>query len=455
MTVLTPSQRRCVHDENGRVDPIKAEQTPVPRGSAKRRKASVSVESPTAKKSRLSFSTQSDFVSAGQGAPTMPHPMGNGFQQSMPPAQQYQQRPPYPEQTMQQPWQQSNYMYPDPMDSDTVAINNGPYHQQQDTHMPYSQSSLEQLANDVLDSRYVNNDEDGGYTVPQHNTQTGAVQPISYPLQPAPMLSQPNHSSDSAVSMFDGQHLVGGPVQASKPTPEAAPKTQINHALVDDTLSHSQSTAQTSWANGQPHQEPAMQHVMNAISSPFKNGIPRADVPETIRSETSGTHSEPDSGSAALSDGLVVLQTPTVDSAVRSTPVATGKSPLAIKAGLNNFPLYEPPPSVSIRRSSKASQATERPSMFETPQQNVRRRSLSKTPVATEPIEPPKTPGSAKKRKQHGNSVAADTKKVEVSPIKHNPGKSAVELQDDESLKLAKELQDQEWGLRRRSKEAL
>lgn len=442
-----------MHDENGRVDPVKAEQTPVPRGSAKRRKASVSVESPTAKKSRLSFSAQSDFVSAGQGAPTMPHPMGNGFQQSMPPAQQYQQRPPYPEQPIQQPWQQSNYMYPDPMDADTVAINNGPYHQQQDTHMPYSQSSLEQLANDVLDSRYVNNDEDGGYTVPQHNTQTGAVQPISYPLQPAPMLSQPHHSSDSAVSMLDGQHLMGGPVQAFKPTPEGPQKPQTNHPFVDDILSHSQSTAQPSWANGQPHQEPAMQHVMNAISSPSKNGVAKADVPENIQSGTSGTQSEPNSGSATLSDGPVVLQTPTIDSTIRSTPVATSTSPSAIKAGLNNFPLYEPPPSVSVRRSSKASQAAERPSIFETPQQNGRRRSLSKTPVAVEPIEPQKTPGSAKKRKQHGNSVAFDTNKVEIS--EHNTEKSAAELQNDESFKLAKELQDQDWGLRRRSKEAL
>lgn len=35
---LTSSQRRCIHDENGNIDPIKASETPVPRGSASKKR---------------------------------------------------------------------------------------------------------------------------------------------------------------------------------------------------------------------------------------------------------------------------------------------------------------------------------------------------------------------------------------------------------------------------------
>ncbi|KEQ70083.1 Clavaminate synthase-like protein, partial [Aureobasidium namibiae CBS 147.97] len=45
------SKRRCIHDENGKIDPVKAEQTPVPRGSvvSKKRRTSGEMESPIKK----------------------------------------------------------------------------------------------------------------------------------------------------------------------------------------------------------------------------------------------------------------------------------------------------------------------------------------------------------------------------------------------------------------------
>ncbi|KAG9535983.1 hypothetical protein KCU71_g21794, partial [Aureobasidium melanogenum] len=153
------SKRRCIHDENGKIDPVKAEQTPVPRGSvvSKKRRTSGEMESPIKKPKQ---------ARASQAAPVMPFAMESSYQPNMVSPQQYKQYPYAPEANIPH-WQHASYMYPDPTSTGGgVILHGGPYHQQSDLNGPYNAQSLEQLANEVLDSRYVN---DGDYTVPQAN----------------------------------------------------------------------------------------------------------------------------------------------------------------------------------------------------------------------------------------------------------------------------------------------
>ena len=512
--VLTWRQRRCVHDENGRIDPVKAEQTPVPRGSAAKKRKSEGFESPSASKSTPSYTPQSDMGIVVQTAPTMPYPMGNGYQQDAPPAQQYQQQTPYSDQPLHQPqWQQPASLYPDPMDADSYAVNNGPYHQQPaELQLAYSQQTLEQLANDVLDSRYVNNDEDGGYTMPQQQQQQqqqlqshahalhtgGAVQPMSYPLQyqAPPQPPAQSHSSDSGVAFAEALHMLGGPVQDVKSIPEASlveNLTKHNERIPGGSTAHlQQGTAKCLLESESRQQDPALHpalatapvqvaaqagiplsqtngHTILAVTQPMHQSASDTRLPTTSTVQESlfppqedshcipppvavaGSVSEEQPAQESRADGAGNTAAAIVETAVVKTPSQ------APKPGLSGIPLYEPPPSALQRRPSKVSQPVDLFSLADfTPpqQQNVHRRSsASKTPAPMGPPIDPVTPGSSRKRKRTSSLAAASSiKKTKIDMSEHE---HAIEDKEDESAKLAKELQGQEWGLRRRSREAL
>jgi len=112
-------------------------------------------------------------------------------------------------------------------------LHNGPYNQQSDLNGSYNAQSLEQLANEVLDSRYVN---DGDYTVPQPNgdsvlhpalQQQGSVssQNAGYKEDISPLLAKAHPSLHLTNGVDHTSHLIdangiehrpissGGPVQ--------------------------------------------------------------------------------------------------------------------------------------------------------------------------------------------------------------------------------------------------
>ena len=378
-----------MHDESGKIDPVKAEQIPIPRASAaKRRKINGSFVSPTPQNPTPSFVPQN-----GSGFPsqvTTPTPCSMDAVQSqgtplVPP--HFHQQSSYPETPIQTQWHQPASMYPDPLEGQNFAVNTGPYHSQSGIHMSYSQQSLEQLANDVLDSRYVNNDEDGGYTVPQqHHNQivqnvTGSAMPPSTYMvqQQAQHLSLPHlhQSSDSGIALTDVQRKIA-----------------------------------------------------NTVSE-------------------SGAVMEATNADASLSAPVI----PSVEPRMSET------SPRTQEASLSSIPLYEPPPSAKNRRPSKISQSTEPWMVVDsdmTLQNRRRHSSAGKSPAPMGSLLPlPETPGGTKKRKRDSNASGSASKKLKPGLRDHanNTTESAIELQDDESVKLAKKLQDQEWGLRRRSKE--
>lgn len=79
-------------------------------------------------------------------------------------------------------------------------------------------------------------------------------------------------------------------------------------------------------------------------------------------------------------------------------------------------------------------------------------RSLSKTPVPTQITETTelKTPGSKKHQRDSLSATPATAKSKKSEPVIRE--KSIVEEEEEQSVKLARELQDQDWGLRRRSR---
>ena len=147
-----------------------------------------------------------------QAAPVMPFSM----ESNMVSPQQYKQYAYAPEANIPH-WQHASYMYPDPTSTGGgVMLHSGPYNQQSDINGPYNAQSLEQLANEVLDSRYVN---DGDYTVPQPNgdsllhpalQQQGSVlsQSVGNRVDASPLLAKAQPSA----------HATNGVSHANQPT---------------------------------------------------------------------------------------------------------------------------------------------------------------------------------------------------------------------------------------------
>lgn len=393
---------------------MKAEQTPVPRGTvaSKKRRVSGDVESPT-KKPKQPRPAQSGMP-ADQMAAAMPYGMSGAYQPSMVTPTQFKQQSPYPEQHLQQWQQSSSYMYPDPGEADTAHVNNGPYHQQAlDNNMPYSVQSLEQLANEVLDSRYVNDDEDGGYTMPQPN-DSFTTQPAIYHAQDLARLAQqvgsqqrPHHSADSGVIMADelgpmaGHTLLNG---EHKHQAEYQAHLSSQHDQVGNQVQHHT-------------QESAMLvQPTEAVTTPQGNRQSEHELTEVSLNGTTHNHTAaPDSqasNSVAAKHDVLPPESPLSD--------LPNISPEVPKLGLNNIPLYQPP--VAKQRAPFSGQEREFPgSVFQQHEDAYASPSLS---------------GKMNRPAEDGERE-----------------KSTLYGQDEESMRLARALQDEDWGLRsRRSK---
>lgn len=395
----------------------------------------------------------------------MPYPMGSGYQPST------NTTPVFPQPTHHQ-WQQStqsSYMYPDPMDTENVAVNNGPYHQPGGMHVPYNQQSLEQLANEVLDSRYVNNDEDGGYTIPKTNGDgmSGApVQPVSHQRYEAglnvPVVAS-HCSADSGVSLSEGSQMMGGPVQEVNPVPNGVERRQSN--------GH-----ETIGTNGNTKSNDTVQNSSTERVSPVPVGLPATGAAQTGMTNT-GKHGNADMHQSDVHDKVPApLPQPSETSnnlramnfdaqsgeTTNSGPSAASPSalieisPRTSKSSLSNIPLYQPPPPLSSRRISQVSQTAEPFSVLAGQGQHEdarRRSSVCKTPA---PMPPPEhfdnTSGSPRKRKRDSKSATPSKKVRTDANMIEKKQPSAAELEEEESMRLARELQDQELGLRRRSR---
>lgn len=75
------SQRRCIHDENGAIDPIKAQEAKIPRGSHKKRRVSGEETSPSIKRSKKESMDSGDMSNGISSAEQLEdgHPLSDGL----------------------------------------------------------------------------------------------------------------------------------------------------------------------------------------------------------------------------------------------------------------------------------------------------------------------------------------------------------------------------------------
>ncbi|CAK1366799.1 unnamed protein product [Cercospora beticola] len=206
------SKRRCVHDENGNVDPVKAAETPVPRGSVASKKHSVDGDGTPAqikKKPKASSpsnpiplapaisqqtnashsSPQPDFhqsIENGSAYPSHSYhstPMNSGS------PSQHSHASHEHHHTSQTPLDPHLYAYPEPEanDHDQFAANAFPYSQAERPPL-YQLPSLEQIANEVLDMN-------GDYC-PTENVHVYKPEDIG-----ASSSSKQDEAADSAISI--------------------------------------------------------------------------------------------------------------------------------------------------------------------------------------------------------------------------------------------------------------
>jgi F-box/leucine-rich repeat protein 10/11 len=203
--VLIPNQRRCIHDESGNVDPVKAAETPIPRGSVASKKRTADDGSPLDANKRLKpaepglspapapmqgihgmlkpGSQQKSSRASGtppKAPPEVYHKLpgqfyrpsssdGNHEQQTEP--NQHQRQVELPHQPQHQPQQHNNQptgsappidpslftMYPEPSSNNAgpFSMPANPYpmpdHSSANQQSLYALPSLEQIATEVLD----------------------------------------------------------------------------------------------------------------------------------------------------------------------------------------------------------------------------------------------------------------------------------------------------------------
>ncbi|CAK3904819.1 domain-containing histone demethylation 1 [Lecanosticta acicola] len=282
------SKRRCIHDENGNVDPIKAAETPVPRGSASSKKRA-SEENTQGSPVPLKKKVKTSPVPNGLPAmPAFPHDQKltngavqphreppNGYQHSPAPpqhspshttAQAQSTNAPYrsptlyhqestrhlPQEQHQPPLDPSLFGYPDPASSSYVNQNYA--YPSSDRPGPYQLPSLEQIANEVLDMNGRSHEDYHTFSAQEQRDPP----PVSNGFTEA---TRPDESVDSAISIpgsDDGKHqaakdddtmapiqsLPDAPVQASvesshpiktdAPTSEAQTSPSLQKSSVND-----------------------------------------------------------------------------------------------------------------------------------------------------------------------------------------------------------------------------
>ncbi|TKA83684.1 hypothetical protein B0A55_00311 [Friedmanniomyces simplex] len=192
------SKRRCVHDENGNVDPIKAAESPVPRGSVTKNRTSEGDGSPHAvKRASHDGAGQATPQQGGTAGVLMPQRTANNAPSVQPASRQ---QPPqivhHPPEDEQQPEiDPSLFSYPEPTDDGAYTHHSYPYPESEQQNSYASEyPSLEQIASEVLDMN--GQADDGDFIDRQLNA-------LSYERLHGQQSSSP-HRRNGAVSRTNG-----------------------------------------------------------------------------------------------------------------------------------------------------------------------------------------------------------------------------------------------------------
>ncbi|KAK3669389.1 JmjC domain-containing histone demethylation protein 1 [Recurvomyces mirabilis] len=266
------SKRRCVHDESGKVDPVKAAETPVPRGNVKKRSSEDGGSPASVKKLKQDEESQ---------PPQPPPPAQGGTAGVLTPARAPAKTSPARQRSTQTPPQIVHHppddepaapeldpnlfsAYPDPGDQNQYANHNYPYPiaSEQQSNGAYEYPSLEQIASEVLD---MNGQADEDYIDRQLNALpfqrlqgprgTDYYRGNGGAYVPNGVGPKPDESVDSAISMPSSEILQ----QNGMPTMDNRERS------VDERLMEAFATSGRSFGNQAPK--------LNAIPTIEVNGM--------------------------------------------------------------------------------------------------------------------------------------------------------------------------------------
>ena len=395
--VLTWTKRRCIHDENGNVDPVKASETPVPRGSVSTKKRSFGEEgSPDtpAKKPKI----KGELFQPYSQIQLSPNPQNHG--QGVLKPQPISKAP-------------SNRPRASPS-ANRQRIEPQPANQPEQVRHPQIDPSLFSL--------YHQPDENAGYDHANYSYQTGEQpQPNGLPSAPyqLPSLEQianevlvdlsgnDNQEQELKSKLLEFNQFVNAAQSrdtAPMPNGDAKPDESVDSAV---SLPNTEKLEQNGVYSAESSVQPRVDE--QAASEPLPNGVP-------AKQEAPAAH-------PSIETDAFIVRRP-----------AEKPSPSAIE----QLPLYQPP-----APPSKSPETVKR-------QPNGISHGNSMSPEAAT--------STSLKRKRNSTSAtpgstSAKKAKVESGEVRRSREPS-VPLTEEEkqSLELARMLQQEDLGLRRRSK---
>ena len=401
--MLTWTKRRCIHDESGNVDPVKASETPVPRGSVSTKKRSFGEEgsSPVqqAKKQKIEGEVFQPY-SQIQLSPN-PQNLGQGVLKPQPISKAPSHRP------RASPSANRQQIQPQPQP------------QPEQVQHPQIDPSLFSL--------YHEHNENAGYGTANYHYPTGEqTQPNGFHSAPyqLPSLEQianevlvdlsgnDNQEQELKTKLLEFNQFVNG-VQSSDTAPmpngDAKPDESVDSAVsLPNTEAPEEKIADSADSSGQ-------QYVHEqAASEALPNGVPP-------KQETPAAH-------PSIETDAITVRNP-------GTPYSPTEKPSP--SAITQLPLYQPPAPPSKSPETTKRQAT-------VPNGVSHGNSTS-----------PEASTFSLKRKRNSTSATPSAKKAKVeSGEMRRSREPSVPLTEEEkrSLELAKMLQQEELGLRRRSK---
>lgn len=386
------------------MDPIKAAETPVPRGSvaSKKRQLTEGRESPQTgamKKPKIEPSQQTAMPYAAPQDHAQPEfsvhmhngaaaPMGPSFQPNM---MMSSSGPNGSVSAHDQPQIDPSLfsMYPEPPDANSSSVNGQPYHglEKQELYNAYNLPSLEQIANEVLDMNGRHTDYD-----PSEQAFIQDERQYANNFLEATRHGQPMHLNGNAHSSLDKQ---------------------------DDSVDSAISMPTTEEFGPSQAQGPAVEGSSLATRSPT------ALHESNEKSLVDGKRMLPSPPPAPVMHHELPPQQPNLSTTETASLKQPQTSPTVIKNFINNIPLYQPPAPLAAKDASPLTTAI-----------------------------PPISPFAGDdKRKRMSVSSNADINAVKTTLANGvNYAVDDAAMKDEANLNLARMLQQEDLGLRRRSR---
>lgn len=434
------SKRRCIHDESGNVDPIKAAETPVPRGSvASKKRTAEEGDEGTPSQPNKKLKTISPVRSSNSQPPstaTQHPPTANGSLHKLPPAGEVHH------QTTAGP---SGYHQHSPAINGYHQPSTAPSGYHPDHHQSPAPNGYHQASSPPQNSHVpsTSSREQNTPQAPQEAQQSHA------PIDPSLFAysEETNHSAYPDPSSHSAYQPTTYPYPATeRPRLYQLPSLE---QIASDVLNFEDGPEQDYQAQQHHDAEPHV-HVYNPSDlGAMPNGLPTSDSAKPDESADSAI-SLPGS---ELSDHDAKQADPSEPSLEQIAPEADAK-PIAVHHG---SPIAQPSSQANATISTSIEQASPA----------ARKNSVGAVPLYQPPAPPSQSPEQVKRMPHlvnggmNSSPKSAMSNKRKRNSTSHTPGPKRVKAGSDEpvgertaaelsSLELAKVLQQEDIGLRQR-----